>query len=258
MDYFNPEQIRKKRSSFRIKLYFAFFGLALLSIGALYVLAYSPVFRLDNIKISGKNRLSDENVISLVRQAAFRGVTANFLGSNNFLAWPSGEVNVSATALAYAKISKDWLTKSVRIDIRERTRFGIWCIRENACFWFDENGTVFEEAPATEGPLIIKVYDAQNQPLTIGSKIAEERFLKNILSVLAGFKKLDFSAKKITLERSLQEIRITTYDGLSIFFSIRFDPTAAIASLKDLGKTVSIQKLNYLDLRIENRIYYKN
>lgn len=187
-----------------------------------------------------------------------QGQLANFLGWNNFLAWPSGDLAVGGTALFSAKIQKDWLTRVINIDVKERERFGIWCVTSDICYWMDGSGEVFEPAPVTEGTLILKVYDKNNQPLAIGSKIMEDRFLGNLMKILKDLKNMDLAIQKITLDRELQEVRADTYGGPTIFFSIRFDPAVNVGSLQGLNKTTPIEKLNYIDLRIENRIYYKN
>lgn len=256
--YLDQQQLRKKRTVFRIKLYLAGFGIILFLIGVVYLMIYSPIFKVDGIKISGKDRLSDDMVLAILRPMVARGQISNFLGWNNFLVWSSGKIDVSGTALFSVNVKKDWLTRIISIDIKERERFGIWCVTGDVCYWLDESGIIFEEAPLTEGTLILKVYDKNNRPLTIGSKVIEDRFVGNLIKILTELKKLDLAIQKIVLDRELQEVRADTYGGPAILFSIRFDPAVNVNSLKDLGKTVVIEKLNYIDLRIENRIYYKN
>lgn len=257
--YFDTKQLRKKRAAFRIKLYLAGFGLILFFVGLGYAIIYSLIFKIDGFKITGKDRLSDDLILTILRPLVIRGQISSMLGWNNFLVWPSGNMDVGNTALFSAKIKKDWLTRIINIDVKERERFGIWCVTTgDICYWLDESGMIFEPAPITEGTLILKVYDKNNQPLVIGSKVIEERFLGNLIKILQKLKKMGLIIQKIVLDRELQEIKVDTYGGPAIFFSIRFDPMVNVSSLEELEKTVAIEKLNYVDLRIENRIYYKN
>ena len=165
---------------------------------------------------------------------------------------------LTGTALAGATIEKDWLNRSINITVQERERLGIWCIDGENCYWLDGDGVVFEEAPATEGSLILKVYDSQTADLRLGFPVIEDRFINNLTGILKNLGKLDAAIRKISLDRKLQELKVETYEGADILFSIRFDPAPNIESFQKLFETLDLRKIDYVDLRIDNRIYYKN
>lgn len=256
--YLDQEQLRKKRTAFRFKIYLAGFGLAILMLGLGYALVYSPVLKIDKFVIQDSERLSDESVLAILKPLVLKSRIANFLGWHNFLAWSKGEVDVSGTALLTAEIDKGWLTRSIIIEVKERERFGIWCIKNERCYWMDKSGVVFEEAPLTEGGLILKVYDSQKSELSLGSQIVDDRFINNLIVILENLNDLNISVKKIIFNRQLQELEVDAYNGPEIFFSIRFNPTLNINSLKKLSETLNFSRIDYIDLRVENRVYYKN
>ena len=174
------------------------------------------------------------------------------------MVWPRGGVALTGTVLESAAVEKDWLTRSVVIKIQERERLGIWCVEGENCYWLDNNGIVFEEAPATEGSLILKVYDLQKADLRLGFSVIEDRFINNLNSILKNLDQLNAAIRKITFDRKLQEVKVETYGGPDILFSIRFDPVPSIEAFQKLSETLDPRKIDYVDLRVSNRVYYKN
>jgi hypothetical protein len=136
----------------------------------------------------------------------------------------------------------------------------MWCPSSLAgntsgCLWFDKNGIIFEEAPLVEGNLINNVDDFSGRSFKLGESVLGEKFFSNLLKIFDVLEKSDLGIKSLRLERiELQEIH--TESSPRIYFSLRFDPyfgLSAIQSLKNLG----LNRVAYIDLRVENRAYYK-
>lgn len=256
--YLEQQQAHKQKRNFRLKLYLGF--LILLAIFGLifYILFYSPVFQIKQFNIAGKERLSDEKILNILRPLVLKTRLENFLGFNNLLAWNNGQLDVSKTALTKAVIEKDWIRQAIDIQIKERLRFAVWCGKAGQCYWIDKEGTAFEEAPFTEGSLILTVQEKEKEALIKGEPVAEERFAANIIEVIEGISALNIPIEKIEFDRELQEIRVQTYRGPDILFSIRFDPKFNLDSLHALRQKIGFERIEYIDLRAENRIFYKN
>ena len=256
--YLDQRQLKRRRRVFYLKVILAALGITAFGAGLAYVIIYSPIFQVDNYIIENNNRLANETIFSFIKPAVLNNGIADFLGEKNFLIWPEGEIDVSGTPLLMAKISKDWLNRSIKIYVKERDLFAVWCLPNGICYWLDQSGLVFEEAPETEGGLILKVYDRDQKETLLGLKVIEDRFLGNLLILLDNLKKLSLPIKTIILDRNLQELRAETADGLVLLFSFRFNPQSSLDSLNSLLKTLDLKKTDYIDLRVENRIFYKN
>ena len=138
--------------------------------------------------------------------------------------------------------------------MNERQRFAIWCVNNNqSCYWIDKQGIIFGEAPLTEGSMVPVIFDSRNDDLILGSSIEDERFVGNLMSVLENLDQTGFDPVKISFDGSLQELRIDTSEGTILFFGVRYDSAKNIPLIKNLGS----QKLDYIDLRVENKIFYK-
>jgi len=255
--YLDQEQIYQKRRRLRFKVYFSVGGAVLILIGLFYALVYSPIFQIKKFEISGAEGMDEERILKILEPLVLRTKLNQFLGRNNLWSWPAGNLDVSKTALAEAVIDRNWLGQAVQIKVREREKIAIWCNAGDNCYWLGIDGVFFEEAPLAEGSLILTVFDSDSGAVAEWKKAIEERFVRNLISVLKGVASLRFPIKKVTFDRRLQEITVQSYSGPDLFFSIRFDPALNLASMSSLKETTGLKGIQYIDLRVENRIFYK-
>ena len=274
--YLDERQKKKRRRFLKLKIYGGIIIIFILIAAAVYVIVYSPLFHIKNITQTNDDLTqinADELIRNLKNFFANQSKIAGFLGPDNILIW-NKEALVKfpkAPAVAELTIEKDYFKREIKISIKERERFGVWCPLssvDNAstttavaggCWWFDKNGVIFAEASQLEGQLINKVDDFSGRSLESGNSVLEEKFLTNLIKIFDVLDKSGLKIKSLRLENlQLQEI-VADPSAVSlpkIYFSLRFDPSfgvAAIESLKNLG----LEKIGYIDLRVENRAYYK-
>lgn len=205
----------------------------------------------------------------------------SFLGADNILIWdrkfiPDDYLIKNYPPIAEIKMEKDYIERSVRISLTKRQKLGVWCkldkIQEGTvtsttsnevaspdCFWFDKEGVVFAEAPAAEGNLIYKVNDFSGRPLDFGDSILEKKFLVNLIKIFEVLEKANLKAMSLKLENlALQEIIAEPVASFSpkIYFSLKADPIFGLSVLTSF-KNIDLAQIEYIDLRIPNRAYYK-
>jgi len=253
--YSDKRKILKRRRAFRIKLYFLFLLLALLLFGIFYLAAYSSVFNIKEILIQNNKFLTNEEILTGLRQNVLSTSFGGQAGFENLLAWPSGHIKISNPAIMDVNIEKEWFKRTIKVEVNERERFAIWCNSQTSvCYWIDKQGFVFADAPVTEGSLVFTVFDLRESDLFIGSRVEEDRFVGNLISILENFYKTGFDVKKIIFNDKLKEIHIETLDGPTFFFSTRFDSSKNLGLIKDLD----LNKVAYIDLTVDDKIFYKN
>lgn len=129
------------------------------------------------------------------------------------------------------------------------------------CFYVDREGVVFEEAPLTFGALIVLVKDFSGDEISLGARIAEPKTVKFILDARDWLaKNSDVSLAEFSIDKEDRQLRGLTSDGWQIVFND--SQTAAEQGFiikKILEQEIKDKRrdLEYVDLRIENRIYYK-
>ncbi|MBI2888830.1 MAG: FtsQ-type POTRA domain-containing protein [Candidatus Liptonbacteria bacterium] len=287
----DSERVRQRRR-YRFFAMCGFGVLGLLLIGAVWLVWYSPLLEVRKVVVEGNVRVSTETVLDVAKGIVFQGNFAKFLGINRMFAWPEfARENITLLpAVASLTISKSYATRTVRVQVTERVPVGVWCLfparnyadgtqtdaeggsvaadatpRDSApggCWWFDKSGVLFARALDGEGGLLKTVHDYSGRTLGIGSVALPSHLMGNLLEIFLVLRESGAVAGEVRLEDlSREEVEVVTLNGPRLYFSLRF-PLAAIADavrqiFSESGQFPHPQKLQYVDFRVENRVYYK-
>ncbi len=142
-----------------------------------------------------------------------------------------------------------------------REDFGMLCVKDSAgadsCYVFDKEGVIFEAANVVVGDVIARVDDASDFKPALGVLLADPEIWINMAAVIA-YAKDGLPASRMELLRTEKEITVTLADsGTKLYFSLQLDPSEHIRALKELSKTVPIETLQYADVRVKGRVFYK-
>ena len=256
------EHGREKRKK-RLLRNFIFIILAILFLadGVGYLVFRTRIFRNLDIQVMGNKEVSVEDVLNVARAQIFDDNYFKYLlGFNNILAWPDElkEVNRMIPKIESIKVEKSYFKKRVVLKVSERQNYGVWCMEQGGekCFAFDDKGIIFSRGTPSEGSLIHNIRDYSNRTIGILSVVLpEDEFinLKEIFEVveLAGMNYKFLEIKDL----SLKEIKTSGGSGPTVYFSLRFSPKFALTAIQEIGQGIS--KLQYLDFRVENKVYYK-
>jgi hypothetical protein len=274
---------RKRKRKRRRAYLFTALGLVVLYgifFAAQWLVLRSPVFRVDHVVVQGNSAVSSTDVIALAEASALprHDVFRAALTFDNMLLWPASipqsELQL-IPQLASANISKDFFSHTLTITVTERAPFGIWCFSAppgvvstsstattadiNApCYWFDNAGTIFEKGGETQGDLVYTVYDRAQAPRGLNQKVLSDEFLPNFISITNVLRASGLSVQAIELnDLSLQEVDVQTANGPTIYFSLQFPADEYLPVIQKLMLQSNFDKLQYVDCRTENRLFYK-
>ena len=257
---------RKKRQKRRAYLLIggAATAAGLAVIGIVWFIFRSPFFELDHIVVEGNSVVPTDAVIELLQSSALRdhGFFGSLLGLGNILTWPDRVPQndlVLLPQLASVVTTKDYFSNTLDAQVTERNPFAIWCFEANGkCYWFDNTGTIFGHAFNAEGNLIYTVNDASQKPKGLNQTVLPAEFLPNLISIMNLLHSSGLAVKSIELKNlALEEITVTTANGPAFYFSLRFPADNYLAVIQNLIKAPGFAKLQYIDCRTENRVYYK-
>lgn len=254
--YHSEKELKKRRLFFRLKLYVSS-GSIILFLLFLTFFLQSPLFQLKVIEIEGLKSIAREEFVNNLNTAYSANFLSAILGPKNFLLWLK-DVNYRHPAILKMSINRDFWNQKIVFNIEEREPAGIWCfpiaeleLVEN-CYWFDKEGVLFNESPSTAGYLIYKIQDS-----VVKDGLIPSRF-KTVAAVLDIFKNKNVPIRIVNINDKSQELIVETQQGTEITISLRFDPTATLISALDtIVKKIGFKNIQYLDLTVENRIYYK-
>lgn len=248
-----------------------------------YVLFFSPIFEIKEIKISGDYTIEDEEIYNTLNDILDKKILIFFDHNNIFLIQKNSlfkTLNKNFPQILSIKMNKNIINKTLVLNIMERREVGIYCegkfaplepqenestaleYSQGECYYIDVNGVIFEKAPQTSGTLILVIKDLSLIDAKIGESIIGPELLTELinlriyLSDQLSLKVVDF----VIDSNILKEIRINTNEG----WYLLLDPSRSLLEQAEdlrlaLDEKIKDERSNlkYIDLRIENRVYYK-
>ncbi|MEK7579730.1 MAG: FtsQ-type POTRA domain-containing protein [Patescibacteria group bacterium] len=263
---------RKKR-----KIRFAFLvvsSFAVLTGFLAYALFFSSWFSIKEIQVSGNKELSESEIRELadkyINRTYFLGYIKPF--SNIFFVSSEGLEESFRKKMAQideVDISKSIFKKYLVIEIKEREAVGIWCgstslttSLEQSCFYFDKKMALFKSAPKFSGEVFLVIEDGRNRDFKVGDVFDDAELIEKLSSAkffLDELKIVDY--RNFFLPAGSFEFWIKTKDGWSIYLDKETDIATQLVALKKIleGKLSADrrQRLEYIDLRVNGRVYYK-
>lgn len=262
--------IYRRKSERNFKFLWGTIALFLLSgsaLGAGYLILWSDLFKAEAVNIFGNQTASAEEIKEVLTGNFGASFMRRLLGPRSLFFWPKGKFAINSRrlpALVYAEVEKDWQKKIVDIKAEERKPFGILCQNSdhqnsNGCYWFDEEGVLFDRSPSARGFLIPKVLDENQRNLSLNDQIfGKPEFTENLINLMKQMQKITLLKPRsfIIKDLSLREIHVET-NGPELYFSLRSVPKNIEKILAGVNQQKKLLNLSYLDLRVENRIYHK-
>jgi len=245
---------RKKKAKRRRSMLFLMCLIFLIVLG--YILFFSPIFKIQAIEISGNKEVEAEEIKNNFNYGNIFLITENKVKNDLIKKIPK---------ISDVEIKKNLIKRSVKLTIKEREEIGIVCqaqedLIEN-CFYIDNQGVIFEQALQTSGSLILLIKDYSQREFYLGKEIFEQRIVDFIsqvrqsLSLEIDLMILDFNI----LSFPAKDLKVMTNEGWYIIFDLEGDIKNQLRSIEAAleEKIKDRESLEYVDLRIENRIYYK-
>jgi len=247
-----------------------FYWIALLSfLGAIfYSLFFSGFLAVNQININGLSELDQKNISNVVN-SKIEGKFLHFLDKNNLLlVWnKSIEKDLYDGFVKIESVNvKKKFPNSLNIEIRERKSAMILCI-SSECFIIDRNGTAYSRLdyslPEIKENQLVVLRDLSDKTVKTGDKIFDIDYLDYMQKI----EEKMFSGADVYMEKNYEtpnlvssDIRGTTKEGWKIFFSENINLQKEADMLRIvLGEKIGDKRkdLEYVDLRSENKVYYK-
>ena len=280
----------KKKSRFYLKLFVLTVFLFIFAVGALYLIIFSQIFRINKISVSGTKEVKTDAIAKIAKEI-LDGFVLNKIPIDNPILLPEQEIRQSILDI-FPKIKGVILTKRLKdhtlvINVSEREPAAIWCRvlpqespaisssspetiqapeqlnlpSPESCFFIDENGFIFNSAPILSGGAVPTVYEEGAQPLNIKGKVSNPKSLEFILAAKKELANVNLNLTDFVIKsQSLGDLEILTPEGWVIYLDITHPADIQINALKRVLQEEIKEKrsrLEYIDLRVLNRAYYK-
>lgn len=271
-------QKRKQKNTLK-KIFFTGLFFCLL-IGLTYFLVWSPFLWIEKIEIRSSK------VPLYYTSGEIREIVKNNLKGKLWQIIPQKSIAL----ISSSKIKNDILNKFPEINqaiiqrklpnilivkIWERESIGVWCKIQkieseeelatstqefierkiDQCFYIDQQGIIYRRAPLIKGNLVLNIYSDKKQTADIRTQVTSSEIINFILSIRNGLETIiDFEII------SLEDLRATTLNNYQIYFNPAYSVELQLEALEIvLEKEIKQDyiSLEYIDLRIQDRVYYK-
>jgi len=250
-------RIKRKKPLFKRSFFWPAILAFVCLIGFSYFFFLSPFFQIEEINISGENKVSRENIFSKIednlgKQILFFKTKSVFLINT---AQMRGAIMDAFPQIGAVSFNRQ-LPETLEIKIKERQAVAVWCSQQ--CYLIDETGFIFEESAVDFEFLEIEHFE---QPLEagIGEKVIETNLLSLILNINIKLEKIEVPTIKASVV-SQERVNFKIQEGWEIYLNLKNDIDWQVEKLAlVLEKEISPQKRNnleYIDLRF-TRVYYK-
>ncbi|MEK7612308.1 MAG: hypothetical protein AAB407_03125 [Patescibacteria group bacterium] len=240
----------------RAMTYIVFCCLVLAGVAFIFFIRESGFFRVTDVTLREFSGNADI-VMTNIRAQMVDDSFLNLVGPENMLFWKKG--TISLPFFKEASITKNWIRRTVTINITEYSLFAVWCDESlKSCLWIDEgHGFAFEEALVPDGGLIPKILDKEDANLGLGRIILPSEEYVRLRDIVHGVGEMQIATTAFLVERSSYEVTATLPGGKSLLFSLRFDPQETLAAMEKVFNQTKANRIQYIDGRVEGKLYVK-
>lgn len=269
--YHSDKLLKRKRKIFYIKVsfLFGFFLILFLSFAGISRINY---LNIQNTEIKGNKVLVEKDLQNIINNK-MNGNYWLLFSKKNILIYPKQKIKDDLLAqyslISSVDISLN-LPNTLKVKINEREPYVLWCddnfvptedINEK-CFFADNKGYIYSKAPNFSEKSIFKHYSKLKQANPIRASIFDESKFKEIDSFRQFIDGLGLSSYKLIMNPD-KSCEIYFGNGGKIIFDLSqnlievSDNLQSILNAKDFENKDFLWKLEYIDLRFGNKVFYK-
>ncbi len=227
-----------------------------------YFLFISDYFRIKEIKISGNQKISSKEIRNLVLEKIEQKIFWQWSFKKNIFL--ISEKNFEKIILEKFFLITDIILikkfpDKIEVVIKEREPVGIYCQFED-CFYIDKNGVLFEKAPQSSGSLLLMIESEIAKDVSFKEKALSQDKINFILLAKDNLRKIGVEVWKFSIVSPI-DIKAKSSEGWDIYFDNSRDSKEQIFVLSQVLENrltpEERKNLEYMDLRIKNRVYYR-
>ncbi|MBI2628407.1 MAG: FtsQ-type POTRA domain-containing protein [Candidatus Niyogibacteria bacterium] len=255
----NSRKTRRRRAIRR--LLFFIFGAGIILSGAIYVF-YLPKFRIKDIDVPALKTLSQDEIKEFSKEILSAKI-AGLLPADNILLAPIEKIKTGLKSkflrIKEIEVSRRW-PDILKIDILERSTWAVYCQKgeKNGCYLSDNQGLLFASAPEFEGNLLLKLYDERPSAgqFSLGDFILNQKNFTLISEFENELEKAGKHISKIIFKDDQEEFYVGSWK-ITLDFEINKETAIKnlFLALTEIGGFEN--KLDYIDLRFGDKIFYK-
>lgn len=245
------------------------FFLFCIAVGAFSYSAHSPILKINEVKVSGNQILSETAVLEKVSKL-ISGKYFWLFPKNNILLYPmfgiKRELRKDFLIIKEISASSDF-GGNLEILIEERKPVGLWCdsLKDEKCYFLDKDGYIYDNAPSFSGSAYFE-YRGVVEEEPLGKTFLSKEDFTNISLFVEYVKNFGFVPVSVFVNID-GDAFLKTSSGGEVKFGMRDDMKNSLENLQSVifapVSTSTIKKINgvfqfqYIDLRYGDKVFVK-
>ncbi len=250
--------IRRKRSITENSIFSGFIFSIIVIALATYFFVFFPLFQVELIAIEETEGLNRESLEDYINSSIENRIYIFTTRSIFFVSPKKIEEKILEETLTVENIEiKKAFPATLVVETREREPVIYWCRdkEKESCFYTDKRGVVFKEAENLKRDFL---FFTTYYNLPKNKKIADGKMIEIFFLIEKELKALNLQIDYIKIS-SPTKIKISLLNGFEIYL-LREEVDSNLTKLKaflDKKEIELDERLEYIDLRFEDRIYHK-
>lgn len=233
------------------------FWIILLFLGAVLVfiglLMYDDFYQLKEVEVKDLSKTSPYSLQALVKEE----VNKKALKTSSLIFTPTKPIKKSIIQsyphIRDVEVKKQFPGK-LEINVKEREPKLVWCQKKD-CYYVDQNGIIFQKVKEPEDELVVEV--ALSQQLEFGKRAFKSDDINFIFELKEALEK-DFTITKMHIPHKYGLfVKIAAGPELRFYFKDNLEDQVERLKILIDTKIEELSKVQYIELRYGNRIYYK-
>lgn len=245
-----------------MKAALVFICLIILAIVVGYFVFLTPNFQIKEVSIVGLETIDRSEVEILIKNfmsdRIFNLANYTVAYGSNILIFKSEIIRKELLArfpvFKNIEVRKEYFDK-IKIVFSERKPIGIWCF-ENDCRYFDDEGRLWGNSVKSSGPLLLSINDLR----ILEDDSVDTDLVAKIKEIINESDKIGLKIISVTIPTDfpISSLKIYTDHNYYLILDSKSNVKSSINILRifleDRGDDFSAE---YIDLRVEGRVYYK-
>ncbi|HNW71874.1 MAG TPA: hypothetical protein PKZ36_01715 [Candidatus Paceibacterota bacterium] len=267
---------RKKRKAEKRKFFLCFILFLVLFFGLAF-LSRIPAINIKEVNIYGNKIIESDDIKNLVMEE----ISSKYIGlfsKSNFLIFPRYQIkkDLAEKFKRLKTISLELKNiNTLEISVSEYEEKYLYCGEnsfpaegvEEKCYFLDDNGYIFDEAPFFSGEVYFKFFGKTNDGGILGSSFSPDNF-KNLILLKENLEQMNFKPVAFYVDENGDgniSLSSGTEHNPKVIFELDSDYQKISENLKSALDTDPLvykikekfSSLLYIDLRFTNKVYYK-
>lgn len=262
---FTGSPLREKRRRARFKRALVYAAAAFVVFAAAALASHYRGVRIATATVVG-NQATPADAIAFAAEEFLSGSYLLIFPRDNIALFPRRRLE-SALRERFPRLKEVAVRResftSIKISVEERDEKALWCESESlsSCYFLDEGGFVFAQAPSFTGDVYLRFYGALSSTTALRARFLDDSSFQRLFFFLEQVKKIGIIPRSVAYRQEDNDFEVRDSFGVSILLQKSDEYNDTFSNLETAYSSEELRgrwkKLSYVDLRFGNKAYFK-